>query len=80
MKHEAEIKELLVKNAIHLIAQGGFESATTKELTHCSGSIEGLRMNEVYIYRLFGSKEYLYEAAFEMLDNGDVMLRVFSVK
>ena len=40
MKHEAEIKELLVKNAIHLIAQGGFESATTKELTHCSGSLE----------------------------------------
>lgn len=68
MKHEAEIKELLVKNAIHLIAQGGFESATTKELTHCSGSIEGLRMNEVYIYRLYGSKEALYEAMFAYLD------------
>lgn len=37
MKREAEIKELLISNAIHLIAEGGFEKATTKELTHCGG-------------------------------------------
>ena len=69
MKHEAEIKDLLVNNAIHLIADGGFEMATTKALTYSGGEIDGVRMNEVYIYRLYGSKENLYDAAFEILDN-----------
>ena len=69
MKREAEIKELLVNNAIHLIAAGGFEMATTKELTHSGGSLSGIKMNEIYIYRLFGSKENLYAAAFGFLDN-----------
>ena len=32
MKCEAEVKELLISNAIHLIAEGGFEKATTKTL------------------------------------------------
>ena len=39
MRYEAEIKELLIENAIHLIAEGGFEKATTKELTHCGGQL-----------------------------------------
>lgn len=69
MKREAEIKELLISNAIHLIAEGGFEKATTKELTHCGGALPNFKMNEVYIYRIFGSKENLYEAAFVRLDN-----------
>ena len=68
MKREAEVKELLIENAIHLIAEGGFEKATTKELTYCGGSLPDFKMNEVYIYRLFGSKENLYEAAFLRLD------------
>ena len=68
MKREAEIKELLISNAIHLIAEGGFEKATTKELTHCGGSLTDFKMNEVYIYRIFGSKEKLYESAFVCLD------------
>lgn len=68
MKREAEIKELLISNAIHLIAEGGFEKATTKELTLSGGHLNGLKMNEVYIYRLFGSKEKVYEAAFLELD------------
>ena len=69
MERETEIKELLIRNAIHIIAEGGFEKATTKELTHCSGNLSGFKMNEVYIYRIFGSKENLYEAAFVYLDN-----------
>ena len=69
MKREAEIKELLINNTIHLIAEGGFEKATTKELTHCGGNLPGFKMNEVYIYRIFGSKENLYESAFVCLDN-----------
>lgn len=68
MKHEAEIKDLLISNAIHLIAEGGFEKATTKELTHSGGDLPDLKMNEVYIYRIFGSKENLYSEAFLCLD------------
>ena len=68
MKRESEIKELLISNAIHIIAEGGFEKATTKELTHYGGSLPGFKMNEVYIYRIFGSKEQLYEEAFFCLD------------
>ncbi len=69
MKRKEDIKELLISNAIHLIAEGGFEKATTKELTYCSGSLPNFKMNEVYIYRFFGSKEQLYESAFLRLDN-----------
>ena len=69
MKCEADIKSLLISNAIHLIAEGGFEKATTKELTYYKGNLPGTKMNEVYIYRLFGGKESVYEAAFVYLDN-----------
>lgn len=69
MRYEAEIKELLVKNAIHLIAEGGFEKATTKNLTLSGGHLPDLKMNEVYIYRLFGSKESIYTTAFLQLDD-----------
>ena len=68
MKHETDVRQLLINNAIHLIAEGGFEKATTKELAHCSGSLPDVKMNEVYIYRLFGSKERLYEETFIYLD------------
>ncbi len=69
MKRETEIKELLINNAIHLIAEGGFEKATTKELTHCGGTLPDLKMNEAYIYRIFGSKENLYKQTFIRLDD-----------
>ena len=69
MKHEEQIKELLIQNAIHLIAEGGFEKATVKELTTCGGDLPGFKMNDVYIYRLFGSKEALYRATFVRLDS-----------
>lgn len=67
-QHE-KIREALVANAIHLIAIGGFERATTKELTHCGSVSLDFKMNESYIYRLFGSKEALYEKAFDCLDH-----------
>ena len=69
MKRENEIKEHLINNAIRLIAVGGFEMATTKALACSGGDLPGIKMNEVYIYRLFGSKENLYEAAFFSLDS-----------
>ncbi len=68
MKHEEEIRELLIANAIHLIAHGGFEEATTKELTYSGGGMPGVKMNEAYLYRIFGSKENLYDAVFARLD------------
>ena len=68
MKGEQEVREILINNAIRLIAEGGFEKATTKAITHSGGELSGMKMNEVYIYRIFGSKEHLYEVAFERLD------------
>lgn len=69
MKREAEIREIFIENAISLIAEGGFEKATTKELAHYRTHSPDIKMNEAYIYRIFGSKEKLYEAVFEHLDN-----------
>ena len=54
---------------MHIVAEGGFEKATTKELTYYSGNVLKVKMNEVYIYRLFGSKEKLFEAVFLRLNN-----------
>ena len=68
MKHESDIRSLLISNAIHLISEGGFEKAATKELTYYKGDLPDFKMNEVYIYRLYGSKEALYEAVFASLD------------
>ena len=69
MKREVEVRELLISNAIHLIGEGGFERATTKEIAYCGGHLPDLKMNEVYIYRIYGSKERLYEAVFNRLDH-----------
>lgn len=68
MKAKEDIRTVLIDNAIHLIAMGGFEKATTKNLAHYSESMSNFKMNEVYIYRLFGSKEELYQSAFLTLD------------
>lgn len=69
MKNEQEVRNILINNTIRLVAEGGFEKATTKAITFCGENLPDMKMNEVYIYRLFGSKEHLYEAAFELLDN-----------
>lgn len=69
MKREAEIKELLINNTIRLVAEGGFEKATVKDITKCGGDLPDVKMNDVYIYRLFGSKENLYKAVFARLDS-----------
>lgn len=68
MKSEQAIREILVSNTIRLIAEGGFEEATTKAITHSGETPPNIKLNEVYIYRLFGSKEQLYAVAFESLD------------
>ncbi len=68
MKNKETVRSLLIENAIRIIAVGGFESATTKELAHSGGILPDLKMNETYIYRLFESKEGVYAAAFAFLD------------
>lgn len=68
MSKEENIMAILIDNAIHLIAEGGFENATTKNLAFYREPPKDIKMNEVYIYRLFGSKEELYESAFLSLD------------
>ena len=65
MKNEAKIRQQLIDNATRIIAKGGFEEATTKALV----SDGEMKINEAYIYRLYGSKEGLYEAVFTALDD-----------
>lgn len=80
MKNEQQIREIFISNAIHLIGEGGFEKATTKELTNYQSDSHSLKMNEAYIYRVFGSKEAIYEAAFVSLDQElyDAILGAFN--
>ena len=73
MKNEQEIRELLIGNTISLVAEGGFEKATTKAITFNGDVLPTVKMNEVYIYRVFGGKESLYEAAFASLDKEFVL-------
>ena len=68
MKREAEVKELIINNTIHLMAIGGFEAATVKEITKSGGDLPDLKMNDAYVYRIFGGKEELYRAVFTRLD------------
>ncbi len=68
MKNESVIREALLKNTVRLIGEGGFEMSTTKAIVYDGISIPGIRLNEVYIYRIFGSKESLYAEVFSGLD------------
>ena len=68
MKNGEVIREILLNNTIRLIGEKGFESATTKNIVHTGTNSSDIRLNEVYIYRIFGSKELLYSEAFSTLD------------
>lgn len=57
-----DLRQALIDGAIHVIAQNGLDKATTKAISRATG------INEVYIYRIFESKEKLFEKAFEYLD------------
>ncbi|MBR3691438.1 MAG: hypothetical protein IKL89_01900 [Clostridia bacterium] len=59
MKREQELREILIHNTVRLVAEGGFEKATTKAITFDGETLPDMRMNEVYIYRIFGNKEHL---------------------
>ena len=69
MKNGDVIREALIENTIRLIGDGGFEKATTKGIVSLGIKDPNIRLNEVYIYRVFGSKDLLYSEAFAVLDN-----------
>ena len=69
MKNGEVIREALLNNTIRLIGEGGFEKATTTGIVSLGIADKSINLNEVYIYRIFGSKELLYAAVFAELDN-----------
>ena len=69
MKNESIIRTALIENTTRLIGEGGFEKSTTNAIVHDGTSDIGIKLNEVYIYRIFGSKERLYAEVFSELDD-----------
>ena len=70
MAHDKRIiREYLINRAIGCVAEGGFVAATTRDITFSSCSPEGIGMCQEYIYRLFGNKQKLMDAAFAATDN-----------
>ena len=68
MTNEHLVRRALMENTIRLVADGGFENATTNTITYSGGDVENIKMNVVYIYRLYGSKDRLFDSIFEMID------------
>lgn len=69
MKNEIIYREVFISNTIRLVAEGGFESATTRAIAGERREIDGVKLNEAHIYRVFGTKENLFAETFSMLDN-----------
>jgi AcrR family transcriptional regulator len=64
----------LILAAIELMAEKGYHATTTKEIAAAAG------VNEVTLFRHFGSKQKLLEAAFDRYHYGDEMTRLFREK
>ena len=58
-----DMREVLIKRTISVIANDGLDKTTTKAITAGTG------INEAYIYRHFSGKEDLLSKAFDKLDN-----------
>ena len=57
-----DYRELLLEAAVLVVSRDGLDHATTKAIA------KEAACNEVYIYRNFGSKEGLLQAAFDRAD------------
>jgi AcrR family transcriptional regulator len=68
MNYAEEVKQTLINNTVKLISEGGFERATTRAIAFGNTSEHGVKLNEAYIYRLFGGKEDLYKEVFLLID------------
>lgn len=64
----------LILAAIDLIAEKGYHATTTKEIAAAAG------VNEVTLFRHFGSKQKLLQAAFDKYHYGDEMTKLFQEK
>lgn len=64
----------LLLAAIDLMAEKGYHATTTKEIAATAG------VNEVTLFRHFGSKQKLLEAAFDRYHYGDEMTKLFREK
>ena len=62
MNRGVEIRQELIKSAIRVVSVQGIQNATTKAL-----SLDA-KLNEVYIYRYFQSKDDLFKQTFGSLD------------
>ncbi len=69
MKNERIYREVFINNTIRLVAEGGFEKATTRAITGERREINNVKLNEAHIYRVFGTKENLFAETFAVLDN-----------
>lgn len=56
------MRSQLIDSAVHIVANEGYQKATTKNIATRAG------LNEVYIYRLFDDKETLISRAFAASD------------
>lgn len=61
--NQYELHQKLIDSAICVIAESGFDKATTKQIATKAA------LNEVYIYRCFADKEDLFTKTFDFLDN-----------
>ena len=78
MAHDKQIiREYLINRAIGCVAEGGFVAATTRDITFSSCAPDGVGMSQEYIYRLFGNKQKLMDAAFAA--TGDKLVRVLEM-
>jgi TetR/AcrR family transcriptional repressor of mexJK operon len=64
--------EKILLATINLMAEKGYDSTTTKEIALAAG------VNEVTLFRHFGTKEKLLEAAFNQFHYGNEMTKLFN--
>ncbi|MGM0884450.1 MAG: TetR/AcrR family transcriptional regulator [Bacillota bacterium] len=64
----------LLSAAIDLIAEKGYNGVSTKEIAAAAG------LNEVTLFRQFGSKQYLFEAAIDRFHYTEEMKKLFNEK
>lgn len=74
MTSDLSTSDKLLSAAIDLMAEKGYHATTTKEIAAAAG------VNEVTLFRHFGSKQKLLEAAFDRYHYGDEMTKLFKEK
>lgn len=74
ISNEQSSGDKLLSAAIDLMAEKGYNGVTTKEIAAAAG------LNEVTLFRHFGSKQNLLEAAFNRFHYSEEMKMLFSEK